>query len=104
MNVCYVASEVVPFAKTGGLADVSGALPKYIAAAGHDVRVFMPAYKSIEWTKYGIAMVPGLESISVRFGSESITYGVATTVLPGTQVPVFLIDCPRFYHRPSLYT
>lgn len=104
MNICYVASEVVPFAKTGGLADVSGALPKYFAAAGHDVRVFMPAYKSIAWTAYGIEIVPGLESITVQIGGEMITYGVASTTLPGSRVTVYFIDCPRFYHRDAIYT
>lgn len=104
MNVCYVASEVVPYAKTGGLADVSGALPKYIARAGHDVRVFMPAYKSIEWTKNEIALIPGLERIALELGGESIVYSVASAVLPKSNVRVYFIDCPRFYHRDTIYT
>ena len=44
LKIAFISPEVVPFAKTGGLADVSGALPKALAALGHDVRVFMPAY------------------------------------------------------------
>jgi starch synthase len=104
MKICYVASEVVPFAKTGGLADVSGALPKYVAAAGHDVRVVMPAYKSIDWLKHGIAMLPGMENLSVELGGVRVPFGVASTTLPGSSVPVYLIDAPRFYHRDAIYT
>lgn len=104
MRICYVASEVVPFAKTGGLADVSGALPRYVARAGHDVRVFMPAYKSIAWTKHGIATLPGMEHLAIHIGAESIPFSVASTTLPGSSVPVYLIDCPRFYHRDAIYS
>ena len=44
MNIFWVTSEAVPFAKTGGLADVSGALPDALAARGHNVSIFMPWY------------------------------------------------------------
>ncbi len=47
MNVVFASSEVVPFAKTGGLADVSGALPRELASLGNQVTVFMPAYACV---------------------------------------------------------
>ena len=47
MNIWLVCSEVVPFAKTGGLADVCGALPVELARLGHQVTVFMPAYRQV---------------------------------------------------------
>ncbi len=47
MKILYASSEVVPFVKTGGLADVAGALPKKLAEKGHDVRVFLPLYKAV---------------------------------------------------------
>jgi starch synthase len=44
LNILLAATEVVPYAKTGGLADVAGALPKALAKLGHQVRVVMPRY------------------------------------------------------------
>lgn len=54
MNVVYVSSEVVPFAKTGGLADVAGALPRALAKRGHSVSVFMPYYRTVREGNFGI--------------------------------------------------
>ncbi|MCX6573774.1 MAG: glycogen/starch synthase, partial [Candidatus Aminicenantes bacterium] len=47
MKVAFLASEVIPYAKTGGLADVAGALPKFLTGLGADVRVFMPFYREV---------------------------------------------------------
>ena len=47
-GVCLLSSEVAPLSKTGGLADVAGALAKYLMAASHDVRLFTPLYASID--------------------------------------------------------
>ncbi len=47
VKILFVSSEVAPFAKTGGLADVAGALPKALRKLGHDVRIVMPAYQGI---------------------------------------------------------
>src|SRR6056297_1531355 len=54
LKILIAASEIVPFAKTGGLADVAGALPKALKKQGHDVRLVMPRYKGIDETKFGI--------------------------------------------------
>jgi starch synthase len=57
MKILFVSSEVVPFAKTGGLGDVAGALPKALKELGHDIRVFMPRYKSISPRKLGLKKI-----------------------------------------------
>ena len=51
LNILIAASECVPFAKTGGLADVVGILPKFLKQMGHDVRIVMPRYYKIDKTK-----------------------------------------------------
>src|SRR6185369_12958738 len=55
MRLLYVTSEMAPFAKTGGLADVLGALPVQLHRMGHEVRVFLPAYASIDRSKYPLS-------------------------------------------------
>ena len=54
MNILFVSSEVEPFSKTGGLADVSGALPRALHSLGHDVRIVTPQYRDID-VKFGIS-------------------------------------------------
>ena len=54
MKILFAASEVVPFAKTGGLADVAAALPKAIHSFGHDIRIIMPRYKKINLAHAGL--------------------------------------------------
>ena len=65
MKVAFVASEGVPFSKTGGLADVVGALPKALAALGHEVEVILPRYRL---TPPGAA-VPDAQSLTLPLGS-----------------------------------
>ena len=59
LKVLFLAAEVVPFAKTGGLADVAGALPKAMAALGHDIRVGMPRYGRIRPEQFNLQDVLG---------------------------------------------
>ena len=54
LSILFSASEAAPFAKEGGLGDVVGALPKYLARMGHDVRIVLPRYKSVNPEQYGL--------------------------------------------------
>lgn len=100
LRVLYCASEAVPFAKTGGLADVAGALPKALAKLGHDVRLALPKYGSIEESKIGSPEVgPSLE---IEMGGKPVRVTIETSDgIPG--VPTYLIDCPQYFDRGSLY-
>jgi starch synthase len=105
MRILLLASEVAPFAKTGGLADVAGSLPIALAALGHDVRVVMPAYQSIEaaaksgrWN-----ITPDPVQLRVPIGGGLVDAGVLRAELPGTNVPVYFIGERHLFDRPSLY-
>jgi len=99
-KVLFVASEVVPFAKSGGLADVAGALPKSLANLGHEVIVVMPRYYSIDKSK--LNLVPG--ALGVPMGSMGELWaGVYESTLPGSDVKIYFIDYEAFYGRKGLY-
>ncbi len=105
-RVLFLAAEVAPFAKTGGLADVAGALPKSLHAAGYDVRVVMPAYQSIEHAyHYGnpqnLLALPGQLRVPVE--SRLVPTGVYQGLLPGSQVPVYFIAEWNLFGRPRIY-
>jgi len=94
-------SEAVPFAKTGGLADVCGALPIELARQGHWAGVILPAYRQ---TRYcGLPIEPlGIEFI-VPIGSKTVPGHLLRSRLPGSDVPVYLVQQDAYYDRLELY-
>jgi len=97
MRLLFVASECVPFAKTGGLADVLGALPKVLAQRGHEVAVVIPRYKKIET---GTTLLPAVRvTLGRDVHSASIQDG---RTLDG--VRFYFVDYPPFFDRDQLYT
>lgn len=99
MKILFVASEVTPFAKTGGLADVAGALPKTLKTLGHDVRIMMPFYAVVE--KGGMAVRKGRKSASVMVeGVEK--KGFLRQASLG-EIPVYLIENKEYFAREELY-
>jgi starch synthase len=101
MRILFVASEVVPFVKTGGLADVVGALPKTLAARGHDVRIVLPKYRSIDSQKFNL--LPLMPEMKVRYGNDTFSGEVMRTSYPGTDIPVYFIDLPHLFDRDGVY-
>ena len=98
MQIAFVASECVPFSKSGGLADVVGALPRALAAAGHEVSVYTPRYRQ---TKLADAATV-VQSITVPFDDR---YRFCSVLSGGDHsgVRFYFIDYPPFFDRDGLY-
>ena len=105
LGICFVASEVVPFAKTGGLADVAGALPAYLRSRGHDVRLFMPFYSKIDRSQHDFTPVDFLQHVPLALGPRHFTFSGFVSRMPGaaSDLDVYFIDCPQLYHRDRIY-
>ncbi len=101
MNVVFVASEVVPFAKTGGLGDVAGALPRALEKQGHTVAVFVPGYRRV-WSA-GVEIARTDLTLQIPIGARTVEGHVHESRLPGSKVRVYLIDQPRYFDRDGLY-
>lgn len=106
MRVLFVASEAVPFAKTGGLADVVGSLPKSLRARGLEVRLAIPCYKAVrEFLRQSPHLPLHFFRAEIRvpiFGREEEGQ-VDETLLPGTDIPVYLIVRDRYFARDHFY-
>ena len=103
IKILFASSEVVPFAKTGGLADVSSALPKQLKLLGHDVRVIMPQYKSIPGTKYKLREVIRLKNIEVPLDNKIQRIAIKSAFIPDSKVQVYFIEHPEYFNRSGLY-
>ncbi len=101
MNILLATSEAVPFAKTGGLADVSGALPVELARLGHQAAVIMPAYRQTRYCGQPIEPL-GLDFI-VPIGSKMVSGHLSRSTMPGGKVPVYLVHQDQYFDRDQLY-
>ena len=104
LKIAFVTSELAPFAKTGGLADVSAALPRELHRLGHDVRLFLPLYPRVRDNARDIHVDDHLRDIPIAMGPAHYRFGVATAPLPDSDLRVILIDCPALFGRPAIYT
>ena len=104
LNLCIVASEMVPFSKTGGLADVTGALSRQLAIAGHEVRVFVPLYASVRAHFGEFESVPEVQDIPIAVGVDRIEFSLRRAAAELAGLTVYFVDCPAMFDRPSLYT
>ncbi|MDD4957504.1 MAG: glycogen synthase GlgA [Candidatus Omnitrophica bacterium] len=98
-KILFVSSEAVPFVKTGGLADVSGALPKALAKEGHDIRLVLPRYWSIDVARPGFEKI--LSPMGVRLGDRTAWCEVFETKMDG--VTIYFIEHQNFFGRSGLY-
>lgn len=104
MKIAFASSEAFPFAKTGGLGDVVGALPIALRNLGHEVKVFLPRYALIDHNKYDLNYSWAIDEMPIRVNGKTHSVRVFFTNLPNSDVEIYFIDCPHFFNRPSIYT
>ena len=98
MRIALLSSEVVPFAKTGGLADVAGALPKALAKHGVDARIILPLHQQIDRS---LLNDPVIEDVPVQWRGQIRPMRVYQSDAAGA--PAYLIDAPEYFSKPSIY-
>lgn len=101
MKILLATSEAVPFAKTGGLADVCGALPIEVARLGHEAAVIMPAYRQIR--NAGLPIEPTGVSFDITIGNKIVPGSFLKGKLPDSNVPVYFVQQDQYFDRPELY-
>ncbi len=98
MRIAILSSEVVPFAKTGGLADVAGALPKALVKQGVDARVILPFYRQIDRS---LVNADFIENVPVEWRGQIRPTRVYQSDAAG--FPAYLIDAPEYFSQASIY-
>lgn len=101
LNILVAGSEAFPFAKTGGLADVLGALPGALERLGHQPTLILPAYREIH--KCGRKIDDTGLKFTVPIGSKNVTGGLLRATLPGDRVPVYFVKQDEYFDRDGLY-
>jgi starch synthase len=97
LKILMVATEAVPFAKEGGVADVMGSLPREVAALGHDVTLFLPRYGGIDAERWGVQRT-GLV-LTVPIGGHGFLVRILRATLPDSSVAVYFLDNQEFFGR-----
>ncbi len=100
MKIAFATSEAYPFAKTGGLADVSVALPAALARRGHDVRIVMPRYYVVDRERFGLRVVGGPLGVPLDGGEK---WAAILESLHIPEVPVYFIEHDAYFGRDGLY-
>lgn len=106
MHIVMASSEALPFAKTGGLADVVGTLPIELGKLGHSCSVFLPAYpqaKQVAMEQPGASFDDSIASLVVDLAGYPVHAWIHRVRLRDSQVDYYLVDQPMFYDRTGLY-
>jgi len=103
LKILYISSEIAPFVKSGNLADVANALPRALKDFGHDIRVFIPKYSTINDRKYTIREVIRLKEIKVPLHNKIVLADVKSAFVPDSKVQVYFVENKEYFDRPQLY-
>ncbi len=104
MKIAFISSEAVPFAKTGGLADVAGSLPRALEQLGCEVKLFIPKYSTVDEEKFGLHYLWDIGEIPIAISGHIRSVYLHKSILPNSDVEVYFIDCPHYFFRQSIYT
>jgi len=102
VRILFAASEVVGFAKTGGLADVAGSLPRALGSRGHDVAVVMPYYRGVRTGRRPPEKTKHVVPVSV--GDRVYACRISKSTLTASDVPIYFIDQPEYFDRDDPVT
>jgi starch synthase len=103
LQILVLSAEMVPFAKTGGLADVAGALPKALKALGHDVRVAMPRYSRIDRDRFHLREILPPYPVPVDDRAEDATLLTTELATSNGPVSVYMVDNQHYFERDGIY-
>ncbi|MDE2304316.1 MAG: glycogen synthase [Gammaproteobacteria bacterium] len=103
LKICLLASEMMPFAKTGGLADVSSALTREFMRLGHDVRTFLPYYRTVSAGPWKFADVDAVSRVAMPIGGIRYEFSLKSAEWPRPGSRVYFVDCPAMFDRHGLY-
>lgn len=101
LKVLFIASEASPFCKTGGLADVMGALPRVLRDRGHDVRLLLPRYEDIDQSRF--RFLPLMPELVAQYADRRFVGSVLRCNFPKSDMPVYFLDEPILFGRPGIY-
>ena len=104
LDVVMVSTEMVPFSKVGGLADVVGALPDELEKLGCSLVVFTPLYSEVGRDKFGIRPEKGVRPMKVDVAGKPREFTLSSCLKPGTSIKVYFIDNEYYYGRKGIYT
>ena len=104
LKLCIVASEMMPYAKTGGLADVTGALARQLGSLGHDVRAFVPLYPAVRDRVTSLRQVEPVTAVGIDIGGQHHEFSLWEESGRWPGVRVYFVDCPAMFARAALYT
>ncbi|KAA3612438.1 MAG: glycogen synthase GlgA [Planctomycetota bacterium] len=103
LKICLVSSELAPFAKTGGLADVCSALARSLTDADQDIRVYLPMYRRIREGSWPLQPLAGLQDFPLTLGGQRRHVSISSVHLPDSKVEVRLVRCPELFDGDDLY-
>jgi starch synthase len=103
MKIAFVSSEAAPYAKTGGLGDVAGSLPKELEKLGCEVKLFIPNYLAIDEGTFRLRYNRDIGEMPIRINGKIRAAYIRQATMHGSNVEVNFIDCPHYFHREHIY-